>query len=91
MTGLDHVSAFTPIPLTEEWLMRMGFEKRENGWNKLDICDEFCDLYYEYLSGVHLCVGGQHICLPHIKFVHQIQNIYHALTGEELEIKEVKP
>lgn len=88
MTGLDYIHSFTPIPLTEEWLVRMGFEKRENGWSKLEVCDEFCDLYCDVFTGTNLCVGGQHVCLSYIKFVHQLQNLYFALTGEELEIKE---
>ena len=26
--------------------------------------------------------------IPHIKYVHQLQNLYFALTGEELTIKD---
>jgi hypothetical protein len=29
-----------------------------------------------------------YIYLPHIKYVHQLQNLYYALTGEELTIKD---
>ena len=72
-----------PIPLTEEWLLRMGVEVYEfdNGEpnqyrlkSRLIVIREnsFCD----YGSNVK------------IKYVHSLQNLYFALTNQELEIKE---
>jgi hypothetical protein len=41
----------------------------------------------EYNAGSFMyCIWSQH--LRNIEFVHELQNIYHALTGEELQIKE---
>ena len=64
-----------PIPLTEEWLVKFGF----TGW----------DLgYYTLLMdrGVFfiLTEDGMTIISRNVKYVHQLQNLYFALTGEEL-------
>jgi len=72
-----------PIPLTEEWLLKFGFVKvKDDIFRLLEddiiICtvskigsDEF---EYEQLK-----VRG-----IYVQFVHQLQNLYFALTGEEL-------
>ncbi len=70
-----------PIPLTEEWLLRFGFEwyGRITGWtinehsiNEKNGCFEFC-INKEFSV--------------ELKYVHQLQNLYFALTGEELTLK----
>ena len=66
-----------PIPLTEEWLLKFGYDlTTENHYalsghliwkcNDLFMCDK---------NGIVL------------KYVHQLQNLYFALTGEELTKK----
>ena len=76
---------FRPIPLTEEWLLKFGFEKQHNEddfdyWFKKGFCD---DIFWEHSEGFchNLNYGGE------IKYVHQLQNLYFALTGEELVLK----
>jgi hypothetical protein len=76
-----------PIPLTKEWLLKLGFKKME--WNRptsyyLDF--GFCDIFYNYEGIVEMHVADVEIYLHHIKHVHQLQNLYFALTGEELAI-----
>ena len=74
------ISLFKPIPLTEEWLLKFSFKKeldnfyRKNGSHFIEV------LFYD--EGFQ--VTSQFVCLDHIKYVHQLQNLYHALTGEEL-------
>ena len=41
--------------------------------------DYFCDHSYQYRNGIGI--------IKEIKYLHQLQNLYFALTGEELEIK----
>ena len=77
-----------PIPLTEERLLKFGFKKTENGWLRLEICNDWSYLYWERLAGFSLSVDKHGISLPYIKYVHQLQNLYFALTGEELILKE---
>ena len=78
-----------PIPLTEEWLLKLGFEKQENGWKKLCICNDWTYLYWERLAGLELSVNKHSVMLPHINHIHQLQNLYFALTGQELTINKI--
>lgn len=76
------------ISLTEEWLKRFGFV-RENEWvgfiGNYRIGIRFndgnsaeCDIIQD---GKFISFGNSHI-----KYVHQLQNLYFVLTGDELEI-----
>jgi hypothetical protein len=67
-----------PILLTEEWLIKLGFIKHVNQsiWytlNKVDVW--FFD--GKYVNDIDV----------EINFVHELQNLYFALTNEELQIK----
>lgn len=79
--NLDHIE---PIPLTEEWLVKFGFE--DNG-QSYEI--EYCVVRRNYNNKVmfDLFKNGEFIH-SELKHVHQLQNLYFALTGEELTIKE---
>lgn len=68
-----------PIPLTDEWLLSLGFEKIIGGgisFNKGKISI--------YLNG-RTDFNSLTILEESFKYVHQIQNLYFALTGYELE------
>jgi hypothetical protein len=82
-----------PIPLTEEWMLGFGFDKEEK-----DFGPPIWDGYTEFsLNGYCFMqdrdaawfLTGYNWNTEHFKYVHQLQNLYHALTGTEL--KEVKP
>ena len=71
-----------PIPLTEEWLLKFGFE-----FNVLTNRYELDDWRFDITKpanydGLLLCEGSTAIT-DRIKYVHQLQNLYFALTGEE--------
>lgn len=80
------VEEFVPIPLTEDLLLKCGFkkinhisgysffsmERKKSGVN--------IDIYEAYST-----IGGN-TSVPHIQFLHQLQNLYFALTGKELEV-----
>jgi hypothetical protein len=77
--------AFKPIPLTEEWLLKFGFdrvnEKEGNPFKKDFITID----YFSFRKG--WCIfPGENISFNPINYVHQLQNLYFALTGEELKI-----
>jgi len=78
---------FEYIPLTEEWLMRFGFEYfKDNDSFQYD--NELGFTIWGRLSeGFYLHVQDVD-CGQSIHFVHQLQNLYFALTGEELQLKE---
>lgn len=81
-------SDVSPIPLTEEWLERFGFEKDGPGWYWLNAKDRFTDLGYSYNLTTHV-FEFDNCDLPEVYFVHQLQNLFWALCGQELTIKEV--
>jgi|WetSurSiteA1Bulk_404760.scaffolds.fasta_scaffold07782_2 hypothetical protein len=77
-----------PIPLTEEWLLKFGFKRIDMMfenipmlyWRENDIivnADRSIDLFTD--KEVRLNIRCE--------YVHQLQNLYFALTGNELEIK----
>ena len=70
-----------PIPLTEDWLLKFGF-KRFTGWD---------DMEYFVFGNVHIYTNlkGYEFEDFYIKYVHQLQNLYHALTGEELNHNDI--
>lgn len=75
---------FTPITLNEEWLLNFGFiEIHENNWQDFET-EVMIDLFNETVSIISAMPWKQ---LKHIKYVHQLQNLYFALTGEELTFK----
>lgn len=76
---------YQAVPLTEEWLVKFGFS-----WK-----------YMDDPTGKHWLLGGARFLFEYdespnrfyngplgieIKYVHQLQNLYFALTGKELEI-----
>jgi len=70
------------IPLTEEWLLKFGaivydFDHQPNQYRISERLFVTRDgHFYDYGANVKLL------------YIHQLQNLYFALTGEELTIKE---
>ena len=86
---------YEPIPLTEEWLERLGFKLcgyELLSWEHETLLEGF------QLTGINWADAdepnyqflnyniGDNIFSIH--YVHQLQNLYFALTGEELKLKE---
>lgn len=79
-----------PIPLTEEWLVKFGFEKVLDGIYELNAFTGSDDIKIGYIKGtlkIYPMYEG-FVNLDRIKYVYQLQNLYFALTGEELILKE---
>lgn len=67
-----------PIPLTEEWLLKFGF---------IDFEKESFSYYIENNGEIVLKKSGLDILYDYpIQYVHQLQNLYFDLTGEELSV-----
>ncbi len=93
---------YRPILLTEEWLLKFGFEKvvydsDDTGYGVdyhleiagvcfINYSDDFsCGIYDSKESSIN----GMAV-IPKwesVKYVHSFQNLYFALTGEEIQIK----
>tara|TARA_R110000823_G_scaffold313967_1_gene442182 strand:- start:502 stop:918 length:417 start_codon:yes stop_codon:yes gene_type:complete len=88
-TGVGYES-IQPIPLTEEWAQKFKCEivdgdvNDEWGGMKEYIFNDFYELSFfnsqVYLHCFNMC--------EEVEYVHQLQNLYFALTGKELVINE---
>lgn len=85
------LSRVKPVPLTEDWLLRAGFELMDN--------DGFWEHSSEPLFGFQVIENtgvvtyapiwdGSFTGAP-LQYLHQLQNLYFALTGTELTFKEL--
>ena len=90
----EHLEDYEPIPLTEEWLIKFGFEPnggihfrtiRQSAYIAIGN-DGSCGLYN---SLSHFNRGSSYNQLIDVEHVHQLQNLYFALTDEELTIKTI--
>lgn len=106
------ISSGKPIRLTKEWLVRLGFLKKENktyinGFQYLkqvtgnheDISIEGVDRDGVWMDGIGsydwektkgigvntLCRGNY--CANAVRYVHELQNLFFALSGKEIEVK----
>jgi hypothetical protein len=70
-----------PIPLTEEWLVKFGFVKNNSGFYEQKRFTYHPEYGWKILSQ---WIKGW-VNVAEIKYVHQLQNLYFALTGEELK------
>lgn len=83
--GRFELAFVEPIPLTEEWLLEFGFipNKYQDEFS-LDLITLDC----EYTDkGIFNLSIGEFKSEIEIKHLHQLQNIYFALTNKELTIK----
>ncbi len=75
-----------PIPLTEEWLIKFGLNKTvDHPARKLYENDDICPLWFSDKKGINDFYASR-VRICECKYVHQLQNLYFALTGEELTI-----
>jgi hypothetical protein len=77
-----------PIPLTEEWLLKFGatktpYEDDSNDYYCVIRHDNFNVFHEEGFAYLDICE-----VIIKLEYVHKLQNIWYALTGEELTIKE---
>ena len=79
-----------PIPLTEEWLLKLGADKYNPGRYMLKLSETliiFWNIGDDYFI-CELSSRSTHVCyFNEKKHVHQLQNLYFALTEKELTLK----
>lgn len=86
---------YEPIPLTEDWLTKFGFKyinsnnsyltyTKNNYYLQMDVrkADNKWTIFDDIISDL---VEFAKVDITH---VHQLQNLYFALTGKELKIKK---
>lgn len=93
---------YAGIPLTEEWLLKFGFDKidkqrfqKRQHTAPANVVYEFMHCHYSGMADEaefdYWIVNKDNKNIldwyTPLSFVHQLQNLYFALTGEELTIK----
>ena len=81
----DVIKELKPIPLTEEWLLKFGFVN--DGYSEWMKDRYTLDCEYTDKGVYNFVIDNRTYLDIDIKHVHQLQNLYFALTGEELTIK----
>jgi hypothetical protein len=83
-----------PIPLTEEWLLKFGFDKVGIALTSIAIAPlnlpctfNLPNTPFSFCQGKLILTTGTGDFCVNIEYVHQLQNLYFALTGEELTLK----
>ena len=74
---------YGPIPLTEEWPLKFRFKRlsHSNDYLKGDFKIDLKGYFFIYIKDIGW------ILLCQVKYIHKLQNLYFALTGQELEMK----
>lgn len=78
-----------PIPLTGEWLIKLGFEKSINNFYVLsDLSYKDKIIYTDFLRWNELAQDNEVylLKLADIEYIHELQNLYFALIGNELTL-----
>jgi len=87
----DFQNVYQPIPLTEEWLIKFGFKMKNMNIGTFNDCWHEYELF-KYPKTKNITLSLQPFnkkdvaVLARIFYVHQLQNLYFALTQKELEI-----
>ena len=77
-----------PIPLTEEWLKRFGYVIIETNKCVEAFRENFRYSIQQVENSEHWFWCDGQTVITNLKYVHQLQNLYFALTNEELTLKQ---
>ena len=93
---LNKYEQLTPIPLTEEILLKCGFKEIQSKWfyiNYITDCKETLEeiqIQYNLMTGrcgiLDTDIVGIAFLRKPIQYLHQLQNLYFALTNTELKV-----
>ncbi len=97
------LSPIQAIPLTEDWLLKFGFQSTYEEFDEEDFpcvveywlfTDSVTRFEIDYATKTGYTVNIANVPTGHaliirrkLEYVHQLQNLYFALTGKELEFK----
>lgn len=87
-TNCDSLS---PVPLNAKWMRRLGFAIGTAKIGKSQVTtwtNDSPNLVIEQESNTHFYWNTSGLSVDvNLKYVHELQNLYFALTGNELEIQ----
>lgn len=93
-SGRYVIADIKSIPLTEEWLVKLGFDNIGGCYN-LSRLKELGHIFGDFAvskyddTQMRVWRGDRYIGICHIQYVHQLQNLYWCLCGEELQIQNL--
>ena len=89
---IENLERLEPIPITEEWLLKFGFENKDDNRYEIWMHDHE-DFEIEYIGKKYAyriwCEDAPHVThfIGHCKYVHELQNLFFCLRKKELTIK----
>ena len=83
-SGKYSLKQIKPIEIHKDWLLDFGFKKDPNRHYRIYHGRNVPVRLWEISEDDWVCVKSN----ARVKYVHQLQNLFFALTGEELTIKE---
>lgn len=85
----EYYNDVQPIPLTEDWLLEFGFEKLNRDVPAFEKGNLIVEWLFKMWTGMLYFDAYNSIQIIETKYVHQLQNLYFALTNEELKLKKL--
>lgn len=79
-TYRQYAGEFSPININAEWLIKLGLKMGGPNINATNFSIDGFGVSYHYDD------SGYYSHNAKLSFVHQIQNLYYALTGKELKV-----
>jgi hypothetical protein len=83
--GYVSIQECARIPLTPEWLERLGWQVVDQGSGPYYWLEKQCWFHIHLSADGSLFANFNNNAIP-VNHLHQLQNLYYTLTGEELEI-----
>lgn len=80
----SYFDEINPIPLTPELLERAGFVKQFGYWQRHEPHFDMFSIW-EYDNDFEVILNDT--LVTRVAHLHQLQNLYYALTGEELNVE----
>ena len=88
---LLNTDSVKPIPLTEELLLKCGFSDKGDslaGYEYIKGLAYSVTKHGDYLAfRVYTTFSDRSVFIRRVRYLHELQNLYFAITGEELEVK----
>lgn len=84
------LSRFKPLEINEHWLISLGFSKNVRKLETIYRLGQF--EYATSCKSIDIEFEGLECCITHttdVKYVHELQNLFFAFTGTELEYKQL--
>jgi len=91
MIEMGYEGRLEPIPLTEEWMLKLShpdYHPVKSEIYGVIIVGRFNIYYHDINDKWYVFIDGLYPEIATIRYVHEWQNIFHALERKELTIKE---